>query len=110
GGIIYGQVYVAGVTPNGAAPIAAELGYGNEIEDPMTWTWGAATYNPTCSSCGNNNEYYAPLRAPPGAWAYAYRYSRSGGPYCYGDLDGAGKTMPFNGNAGANLGSAMVAP
>ena len=51
GTLVYGQIYVPGVTRDAGAPITAELGYGRKIEDPgvsASWTWSAATYNPNC--------------------------------------------------------------
>jgi len=101
GTIIYGQVYLPGVTRDAGAPITAELGYGFKIEDPgvaASWTWVPAAYNPNCPACGNNNEYQAVL--PSGAQGgqhYVFRF-RFGASTCYGDLNGAGAIVGgFNG-------------
>ena len=115
GTIIYGQVYEPNVTPNpGADPsITAQLGYGKKIEDPGAsagWKWVTASHNPTCSTCGNNDEYKATLSsAPQGSYAYAYRFTRDGGSFCFADLDGAANG--FSGDkAGSpsNLGQAVI--
>lgn len=99
GTLVYGQVYLPGVTRDAGAPITAELGWGRKIEDPgvaASWTWTAATYNPNCPGCGNNNEYQAAL-GPVDAGSYAFRF-RYGTSTCYGDLDGAGSIVGgFNG-------------
>lgn len=116
---VYGQIYVANVTPMGGADqsISAQLGYGPKQEDPgvsAKWVWSAAAYNPTCTTCGaNNDEYQATFNAPAGSYAYAFRFSRNGGSnFCYGDFDGSGTALGFNGEAGANdnLGAASVSP
>lgn len=108
GTIVYGQVYIPGVTRDAGASIVAELGYGREIEDPgvsSSWRWTAAAYNANCPACGNNNEYQAVLSAPADAGSYAYRFTYNGNT-CYGDLDGAGSVVGgFNGNGGSNLGA-----
>jgi len=89
--LIFGQIWVEGVTP-GAGPgagITAELGYGpnGTLPTELSWSWITAVYN---LDMGNNDEFMAQISAPAaGAYDYAYRYSRNGGPYCYGDVDGS---------------------
>lgn len=124
GTVVYGQLYVPGVTPNsGADPsIRAELGYGPKAEDPgvaSSWTWIPANYNAGCTTCGSNNDEYEATLARPGGLPsgtlhYAFRFSRSGSlNACYGDLNGAGSTTGgFNGEDGPNenLGVATITP
>jgi len=99
GGVdVYGQLYVAGVTPNPAFAVTAQLGTGKKVEDPgMTWTWTSASFN---TAAGGNNEYSATLFKTPGTYHYAYRFSRDGGSWCYGDLNGNGKNGGSNEWAG----------
>lgn len=121
GTMVYGQLYIPGVTPNaGADPqVIAQLGYGTKIEDPGagSWTWLPATYNAGCTTCGANNDEYQAQFARDGGFAagtysYAFRFSRSNGAsWCFGDLDGAGAaTGGFNGDntGGENLGVATI--
>lgn len=110
---VYGKVYQAGLTPDPDAGIAAWLGYGKKVEDPgVAWTWVPATFNGIRDV--QNNEYVTALPAlPTGTWSYAWRFLRNGGTsYCYGDIDGAGKSGGFNGENGSNenLGVAQVGP
>jgi len=94
---IYGQIYVAGVTDSGGqgAGIVAQLGWGDSATSPVAWTnWVAATYN---TDAGNNDEYVANFTpTASGTFGYTYRYSRNGGPYVYGDLDGIGNGFQQN--------------
>lgn len=89
--MIYGRVYVAGVTepPGPGAGIAAEVGFGPDGTDPATapgWQWTAATFN---FDIGNDDEYVGSFTpASPGSFDYAFRYSRNSGPWVYADLDG----------------------
>ncbi|MFT3837719.1 MAG: IPT/TIG domain-containing protein [Myxococcaceae bacterium] len=110
-GTVYGQVYAAGLTPNGALPLVVQYGRGNSQEDPgLAWTWAQATFN---APAGNNNEYQGQLSAPPGTWSYAFRYSFDGGSWCFGDLDGNGSTFMGAGagfSGGSNLGTLTVLP
>lgn len=94
GGVdVYGQLYQAGVTPNPAFAVTAQLGSGKKVEDPgLSWTWASASFN---AASGGNNEYTAKLFKTPGTYHYAFRFSRDGGSWCYGDLNG-------NGNNGGN--------
>ena len=42
----------------------------------------------------NNNEYLATVgKLPAGEYAYVYRFRLTDGPYCYGDVDGAGSNV-----------------
>ena len=88
---IFGQIFIDGVTPlPGPAPgVQAEVGWGALNTDPSTWVeWTRAIYN--TGSTGNNDEYMAQLTlTTPGVYSYAYRYSRNGGPYKYGDIGGS---------------------
>jgi len=100
--MIYGQIYIAGVTnlPGAAPNLVVELGYGPDgvLPTQASWMWVAAAYN---GDSGNNDEYMATLTvSPAGVYDYAYRYSRNGGPYCYGDLNGSGDGYQ-TANAGA---------
>lgn len=102
GTTVYGRVYEAGVTPNAAAPISAQLGLGVESEDPgLAWTWINAAFNVTA---GNDNEYQAALPDAGAGTRYAFRFTLDGGSFCYGDGDGS-TTAGFSG--GANLGEVV---
>jgi hypothetical protein len=74
------------------------VGVGKKVEDPgLAWTWGSAQFGSNPAGQPNNNEYTAGLFKPIGTYHYAFRYSRDGGSWCYGDLNGNGK------NGGANV-------
>ncbi len=111
--VVYGYVYEQGVTPGNASSIAAWVGYGKKEQDPgLAWTWKAATYN---TAVGNDNEYEAAFSGvASGSYAYAFRFQRVGTTsYCFGDLDGAGGGVGFNGEASGgaeNLGVANASP
>jgi|GEM_PF-4920429 len=89
--LIYGQVWVPGVTdqPGQGQGIIAQLGYGPDGTDPATnsaWVWKTADYNPEFSGNPNNDEYMATLTiTTPGRYDYAYRFSRNGIQWTYGD-------------------------
>jgi IPT/TIG domain len=121
GTLVYGQLYIPGITPvAGADPqVFAQLGWGKKVEDPgLAWTWINASYNPGCTTCGANNDEYQAELAKDGGFAsgthhYAFRFTRSNGSsWCFGDLDGAGAaTGGFNGDAAGpveNLGVATI--
>lgn len=102
GAVVYGQIYEPGLTPDPATPFLAQLGLGQESEDPgLAWRWTPAAFNVTA---GNNNEYQAPLPADAGVGErYAFRFTLDGGAWCYGDLDGS--QNGFSG--GANVGEVV---
>jgi hypothetical protein len=65
-GLIYGQIYEAGLTNVMGSPAntLAELGYGPGGSDPRTspdWNWVTANYN---LQVANNDEFYLALTAP----------------------------------------------
>lgn len=83
--IVYGQIYVGGVTDAQATPVdglSAQLGYGAVGTDPSThpsWTWTNASPNAGAAG-GNNDEFQATmLPASAGSFSYTYRYSSDGG-------------------------------
>jgi len=83
--MIYGQVYSASgdtASPGRAMNIIAELGFGPDGSLPGilpdTWTWKRANYNPSCSGCGNNDEFMATLSGFPSAGSYDYAYRFTG--------------------------------
>lgn len=90
-GTIYSHVYKAGVTtdPDQGEGIAVEMGVGPADAGPgaASWTWVAADYNPTCTTCndGHDDEYEAQLVGPPteGTYHYAFRTKLDGGDYVY---------------------------
>ena len=114
---VFGQVFHTGATPSSALPWLVQLGRGQRSEDPGTaWVWQGATFN---TAVGNNNEYVSSFSAPVGEYAYAFRFARDGGHFCYGDLDGHGANSlgqsweGFVGDhidGGVNVGSATVSP
>ncbi|RZJ02350.1 MAG: hypothetical protein EOP39_22730, partial [Rubrivivax sp.] len=93
-GLIYGQIYEAGLTDaatvNGAL-VLAQIGYGPLDSNPQYesgWVWSSATFN---KKEGNNYEYQASFTAPAaGNYRYVYRYSLNGTSWTYGDINGAG--------------------
>lgn len=100
--MIFGQVYVDGITNAGGDPnlIMVEIGYGPAGSDPHTtqgWVWKKAEYNQLCAACGENYEYMATLVPEiPGVYIIAFRYSIDGGyTWVYGDL-GDGSADGFN--------------
>jgi hypothetical protein len=105
---VYGQIYDTDssnnrITGSGSAnpAITAQLGYAAANSDGSCkvnpeyesgWTWAAATYNTTCTGCGNNDEYQATLTLPAaGKYVYAYRFSLDNGvSWTYADANGSG--------------------
>lgn len=100
GTVIYGQIYEPGLTPNITAPITAQLGLGNETEDPgFAWTWSTGTFNGIRQT--NNNEYMKALPIDAGVGQrYTFRYTVDGGIWCYGDLDGSQNGFSGGSNVG----------
>ncbi|MBL8916453.1 MAG: hypothetical protein JNM17_37485, partial [Archangium sp.] len=99
GGNAYGQIYEFGVTPDASVPFIAQLGVGEETEDPgFAWQWRPATFN---VPFGNNNEYLGVVPDAGVGKRYAFRYSLDGGVWCYGDFDGS--QNGFSG--GSNIGT-----
>jgi hypothetical protein len=99
-GIVYGQIYEAGVTEAAGASslVTAQVGYGPQDADPRTdpgWTWSAAVYG---SQAGNNDEYVGRILAPAaGMYRYTYRFSVDDGTsWTYCDTDGAGSNAGFS--------------
>jgi hypothetical protein len=96
-GLVYGQLYEAGLTPSGGTNpnLVAQLGYGPLAANPeyqSGWTWVNAAYNSACGGCANNDEYQASFTAPAaGTYGYVYRVSLDQGvSWTYCDKDGAG--------------------
>ncbi len=81
-GLIYGQVWSAGVTdsPNAPQGISAELGYGPDNSDPRldpSWTWIPASFN---GQRENNAEFQGTVTInQAGHYRSAYRFSGDGG-------------------------------
>lgn len=98
GVVVYGQLYEAGGTPSATFPVTAQVGTGKKVEDPgLGWQWSSAQFN---TVAGANNEYSAGLVRPAGTSQYAFRFSRDGGSWCYGDLNGNGANGGSNPWAG----------
>jgi hypothetical protein len=102
--IIYGRIYVQGVTgQNSAQPgIVADVGVGPSGSDPALtagWKWARATFN---LSSANDDEYQEPIPGvhASGMYDYAYRFSYLGGPFVYADLDGSTTNGYTSGEAG----------
>jgi hypothetical protein len=90
--VVYGRVFVAGVTPAaGAGPgITGQVGFGAVGAAPSTWTsWSNAQYARDVD--GANDEYEASMQPfGPGTFNYAYRFSgNSGASWTYCDLNGS---------------------
>jgi hypothetical protein len=104
--VVYGRVYVEGVTDQttgtDAHPaLGAWVGYGPEDGDPSVddsgWTWIEAAPNPGYDEEDelgeqNNDEYWVDLTVPaPGVYAFAFRFSGDLGQtfvHCDGDEPG----------------------
>lgn len=109
GTLIYGRASRPGLTPDGGAPIVAELGVGPKVQDPgiaAAWSWTRATFNTVPAD--QSNEYRAALPPAAAGLSFAFRFSTDAGAACYGDLNAS--TDGFSGDfSGApNLG--VVAP
>jgi len=90
---IYGQCYEPNLTPpstNPAPGLIAQVGYGPAGSDAPgngSWVWTAATFNSQTNNV-NNDEYVATLSVgTTGTYSYAYRFSRNGFEWSYGDYD-----------------------
>ena len=104
--VVYGRVYVAGVTDqsSGNDPVPELIGYvgygpegSNPSIDDTGWTWIEAEPNPGYDDQNpfgepNNDEYWVDLTVPaPGVYAFAFRFSGDAGQtfvHCDGDDPG----------------------
>jgi hypothetical protein len=108
-GLVYGRVYVQGLTEaTGAATgIEGQLGYGTAGVAPSdaSWSWTASSvFNGDVM--GGGEEYRATLVGPPPAsYVYAWRFRVNGGAWTYCDKDGS-----MNGVQTAQLGVLTAAP
>jgi hypothetical protein len=90
---IYGRVFAEGLTegPGAGADLVGEAGFGPPGTHPGTdpgWIWVPAGYN-SGGPEENNDEYIAQFTpGSPGSYDYAFRFSRSDGPWTYCDLNG----------------------
>ena len=80
GPLVYGQVWLPGVTdsPGQGAGISAQLGFGPVGSTPDgTWLWIDAQYN---VDAGNNDEYMVGMTyyLDAGSYDYTYRYQAAG--------------------------------
>jgi len=97
-GLVYGRVYIAGVTglPEAAPGVRAQLGWGPDGGDPTGrgWTWTEARYNldVDCGERRTCDEYMAATTpTAAGRFDYAFRYTLDDGQHwVYGDLSGSG--------------------
>jgi hypothetical protein len=95
--IVYGQVFVDGVTnltsgPDVNTQVIGQVGFGANGSDPNTWTgWTTADVNAGFSNAAND-EYMASATIPAASaehYDYAFRFSADGGSnWRYCDLDG----------------------
>jgi hypothetical protein len=88
--IIYGRVFVSGLTGTGSVPVGliGQIGVGPAGTDPALnsgWTWAWASFN---QSVGNDDEYRGPIPTAhaSGMYDYAYRFEYQSGPVAYADL------------------------
>ncbi len=112
--LIFGQVYEPGITEQAGPPagINAQMGIGPAGTNPEStpgWTWMDATWNPSCASCGNNDEFMLQVSVDTaGVYSYAYRFADDGGyHYLYCDLDGSSPSDPVEAD---KLGTLTVNP
>jgi len=110
---VYGEVYVAGVTPpsGAAAGLAVEAGYGQP--DGGGFNWVPAQYDPSATfgngriSDTNNDGYAVAIPMPiPGSYATAMRAAYNGGAWTYCEL-GSNGTAAF---VAADAGALVVQP
>lgn len=89
---VYGRVYVASCTDGAeyCGGVLAQVGYGAPGEDPSTFDWISAEYNPG-HTVDDNDEYSSTLSpATAGTYEYAYRFSGDGGEtWTYCDTTGS---------------------
>jgi hypothetical protein len=98
GELVFGRVYVAGITESTEVSpmITAELGYTPyDVTNPIVegdFFWVNASYNSACGDCGNNDEYMTNFPADlVGDFNYIYRFSiNNGATWLYCDLNGVG--------------------
>jgi hypothetical protein len=112
--MIFGQLFLAGRTETAGecdSTMIAHLGYGPLDTDPSVdhaWSWIEAECNPSCRSCGANDEYTDRLTVErAGEYAYAFRFSSDGGDnfiYC----DTLADDVPYDGYQTANQGRLTV--
>jgi len=107
--VVYGEVYIPGITPSMSAPtgLVAQLGVGPTGSDPATsagWSWSGANFNPMHMGDGND-EYMQALAIPhaSGTFDYAYRFSYLGGAFVYADT-GMGSADGYSPAAAGKLG------
>jgi hypothetical protein len=108
GPVVYGQVYLRGVTDGtgAGAGIKGQLGVGAPGSDPATWTWTDATFNVDTGG-GANDEFQATLPTPAaGAYKFAYRFNHDDGPWAYCDADG----LAIDGFTESQAGTLDVSP
>ncbi len=97
--MIFGRVYVEGVTPvqGQGEGVVAQLGYGPVGSDPARdagWTWIDAGFN---GDLGNDDEYVAIIETPAvGTHDVAYRFSYQDRPWEYADLGPMGTTNGYD--------------
>ncbi|MCU0680951.1 MAG: hypothetical protein MUF34_01575 [Polyangiaceae bacterium] len=100
--LVYGQIYVAGLTDKSATPAAGltvELGVGPSKSDPQIepekWTFSPAVTNPGFDFNQSNDEFQTTPAAQPaaGTFSVVYRVSLNGGAPKYCDAD---DTVDFN--------------
>ncbi|MCK5528679.1 MAG: hypothetical protein KAI74_03265, partial [Kiritimatiellae bacterium] len=105
----FGQVYHTNMTDSAGqgAGIFAEFGYGPDGADPTTndtiWTWSSASYNPGYVHPQSDGYKFAVTIGSTGRYDYAYRFSRNGADWSYGDLDSS-----TNGYSVAQAGDLLV--
>ena len=104
---VFGQVYVAGVTPGPGqgSNIVAQVGYSLTDTDPSGagWTWVNAQYN-TLGPAGNNDEYMHNIGADistAGTYYLAFRYQKDLKSWYYGGYNSRGGGQ-WNGTTNKN--------
>ncbi len=107
--VIYGRFYEPGLGNCTVEPagMTVELGYGDAGTDPRydgSWSWTSASwgYSGPGDCSGDYSEYNAQLTSlPAGTYDFTFRFSRSGGPWLYGELrvDASGTSGEASGYA-----------
>lgn len=95
--LVYGRVFIAGVTDHVGSDsrVAAQWGVGAVSPSADLFTWTGATWH--ADDGANNDEYKASFKAPgtAGSYRYVYRFRLSAGTkgWTYCDTDGSNGTV-----------------
>lgn len=96
GPLVFGQVFVPGVTNASGAGngVQGQLGIGDAGTPVETWSWFPAMYNRDTGAAANDEHMVAMPTLPElaGEKRFAFRFGLNGGPWRYCDADGIATT------------------